>query len=118
MKKAVLLAGIVSALTATPAQATPDRSSGEVASASAMWLTFGEARREIRTRFRRDARRDGDYDTYLETGGCSRYSARRVRCWVYYEYTSNDGYDFDCEGPMQVIEFSWGYRTQGKGIEC
>lgn len=112
----VALAGALTAAVAVPGQART-AGNGPEASAAAIYLTIGEAKREIRGRLRRDARGDGDTITYLEAGPCRRYSARRVRCYFYEEYTGPRG-DWRCEGPMQVIEFVDRYRTQGIGVDC
>lgn len=84
------------------------------AKASALYLTFREAKREIRGRARRDARADGARLEYIEISQCLRYSARRIRCYLYRE--QSDG--LTCEGEMQVIEFRPFFRTQGIGTEC
>jgi hypothetical protein len=82
-------------------------------------LTYREARRQIRIRFRSEVRENGYYDTYLDVGRCWRFSDVRVRCSIYYEYTDGEtDEDWHCAGPMEVIEFHRSYRTQGKGIDC
>ena len=82
-------------------------------------LTFREAKREIRFRVKRLARKHHETHIDFEVGGCRRYSARRVRCRTYEDYKAGPNGDrFICSGPVEVIEFADHYRTRGKHIHC
>jgi hypothetical protein len=113
---AALALTALAAVVAAPVQAGA-AGDGPTATASAVYLTIGEAQREARYRIGRDAREDGTLD-YREVEPCWRMSSRRVRCDYYYEATDFDGFEYACEGVMQVIEFASFYRTQGIGTDC
>ena len=114
---AVVVVGLSLLVPAPPASA--HRSHGPSAQKSRVHLTFAEARREVRYRIKRLARKRGDTDLDYEVGDCRRYSARRVRCRTYEDYRSgSDGDDYICWGAVEVVERGDRYRTRGKGFRC
>jgi hypothetical protein len=114
---AIVVVGL--ALLVPAPSASAHRSHGLRAQGSRIHLTFAEARREIRYRIKRLARKRGDTDLDYEVGGCRRDSARRVRCRTYEDYRSGrDGDDYICFGRVQVVEYVSRYRTRGKGMRC
>ena len=114
---AILVAGL--ALLAPIPTASAHRSTGPEAEGSGIHLTISEARRQVRYRIKRLARKHGDTDLDYEIEDCVRRSARRVRCRIYEDYKSGlDGGSYICSGSVEVVELRDRYRTRGKGIRC
>jgi hypothetical protein len=114
---AILVTGL--ALLAPAPAASGHGPTGARAQKSGVHLTISEARRQIRYRIRRLARKRGDTDLDYEIEACVRLSARRVRCRTNEDYKSGlDGDSYNCSGFAEVVEFRDRYRTRGKGTRC